>query len=161
MVKTKDAIALARSLIGTPYAELDCINLIKKVIRDAPGGVKTYTTAGTNALWDSYDMSAKYRDLTWRQEGLDGAQAGMLAFKADGEDVHHVGLVTDGGTVRVKRASRMATSGMSMSSFRGILTLFCLSVTTEMEVTSEPVPLVVGIAASTGRGISSTALHAK
>lgn len=99
MIKTKDAIAKAREQLGTPYAELDCINLIKKVIRDAPGGVKSYTTAGTNSLWDSYDMSAKYRDLTWRQEGLDGARAGMLAFKADGEDVHHVGLVTDMGTV--------------------------------------------------------------
>ena len=99
MIKTRDAIAKARELLGTPYAELDCINLIKKVIRDAPGGVKSYTTAGTNSLWDSYDMSAKYKDLTWRQEGLDGAQAGMLAFKTDGEDVHHVGLVTDVGTV--------------------------------------------------------------
>ena len=99
MIKTKDAIAKARELLGTPYAELDCINLIKKVIRDAPGGVKSYTTAGTNALWDSYDMSAKYKDLTWRKEEIDGAQAGMLAFKADGEDVHHVGLATDVGTV--------------------------------------------------------------
>ena len=99
MIKTQVAITKAREQLGTPYAELDCINLIKKVIRDAPGGVKSYTTAGTNALWDSYDMSAKYKDLTWWQEGLDGAQAGMLAFKADGEDVHHVGLATDVGTV--------------------------------------------------------------
>ena len=99
MIKTLDAIAKARKLLGTPYAQLDCINLIKKVIRDAPGGVKGYTTAGTNALWDSYDMSAKYRDLTWRQTGLAGAQAGMLAFKADGEDVHHVGIVTGDGMV--------------------------------------------------------------
>ena len=72
-----------------------------------------------------------------------------------------VAAVTEGGTVRVKRASRMATSGMSMSSFSGILTLFFLSVTTEMEVTSDPVPLVVGMAASTGRGRSSAALQAK
>ena len=99
MIKAKDAIAKARSLIGTPYKELDCINLIKKVIRDAPGGVKSYTTAGTNALWDSFDSAPKYQDLTWRQEGLSGAKAGMLAFKADGEDVHHVGIVTDVGTV--------------------------------------------------------------
>ena len=99
MIKASDAIRIARSLIGTPYAELDCINLIKKVIRDAPGGVKTYTTAGTNTLWRSYDAAAKYRDLTWRQAGLSGAQAGMLAFKADGEDVQHVGIVTGEGTV--------------------------------------------------------------
>ena len=44
-------------------------------------------------------MSAKYRDLTWRQEGIQGARAGMLAFKRSGENVHHVGLVTGDGTV--------------------------------------------------------------
>lgn len=99
MVKAADAIQTARALIGTPYGEIDCINLIKRVIRTAPGGVPGYTTAGTNTLWRSYDMSAKYRDLTWRQEGIQGARAGMLAFKRSGEDVHHVGLVTGDGTV--------------------------------------------------------------
>ena len=99
MIKTKDAIREARKLLGTPYAELDCINLIKAVIRKAPGGVKTYTTAGSNALWRSFDAAPKYKDLTYRQDGIDYADAGMLAFKADGEDYHHVGLVTDAGTV--------------------------------------------------------------
>lgn len=32
MIQTSDAIATARALIGTPYRELDCINLIKKVV---------------------------------------------------------------------------------------------------------------------------------
>ena len=99
MIKTEDAIRLARSMIGTPYSRADCIGLIKWIIRQAPGGVPGYTTAGTNTLWCSYDMSAKYRDLTWRQEGIQGARAGMLAFKRKGEDVHHVGLVTGDGTV--------------------------------------------------------------
>lgn len=99
MIRAKDAIAQARSLIGTPYSQLDCINLIKKVIRDAPGGVKNYTTAGTNTLWKSFEASAKYRDLTWRQEGLAGAKAGMLAFKRSGDDVHHAGIVTGEGTI--------------------------------------------------------------
>lgn len=99
MIRYQDAIAIARSLIGTPYGELDCINLIKKVIRTAPGGVKNYTTAGTNSLWKSYLMSKKYKDLIWRQEGLEGARAGMLVFKATGDDVHHVGIVTEQGTV--------------------------------------------------------------
>lgn len=99
MIKTQDAIDTARALIGTPYSELDCINLIKRVIRTAPGGVPWYTTAGTNALWASYISSDKYRDIIWRQEGIDGARAGMLAFKKHGGDVHHVGLVTERGTV--------------------------------------------------------------
>ena len=99
MIKARDAIRAARALIGTPYSELDCINLIKKVIRDAPGGVKTYTTAGTNTLWRSFAAAPKYRDLLQRRTGLAGAQAGMIAFKADGEDVHHAGIVTDVGTV--------------------------------------------------------------
>ena len=99
MIKARDAIARARALIGTPYSELDCINLIKKVIRTSAGGVKNYTTAGTNALWDSYDMSAKYKDLTWRQTGIEGAKAGMIPFKASGDDYHHAGIATGEGTV--------------------------------------------------------------
>lgn len=99
MIKAEDAIRVARSLIGTPYRELDCINLIKKVIRKAPGGVKNYTTAGTNALWRSYDSAPKYKDLTWRRESILGAKAGDIAFKANGEDFHHAGIVTDVGTV--------------------------------------------------------------
>lgn len=100
MVKAGDAIAAARTLIGTPYSELDCINLIKKVIRTAPGGVPGYTTAGTNTLWDSINSSAKYRDLTERHEGIAGIPAGALPFKrygADRED--HVGIATGEGTV--------------------------------------------------------------
>jgi len=99
VVKSQDAVAAARKLIGTPYSELDCINLIKKVIRTAPGGVPGYTTAGTNTLWKSAEASSKYRDLTWRQEGIAGAHAGMLAFKRRGNDVHHVGIVTEKETV--------------------------------------------------------------
>ena len=100
MIRAEDAIRTARSLIGTPYRELDCIGLIVRVIRTSPGGVGAYRTAGTNTLWRSAEASAKYRDLTWRQEGLAGAQAGMLSFKKrNGTDVHHVGLVTGDGTV--------------------------------------------------------------
>ena len=98
-VRTKDAIAAARALIGTPYSELDCIGLIVRVIRTTPGGKADYRTAGTNTLWRSAEASAKYRDLTWRQEGISGALAGMLAFKRSGDNVHHVGLVTERGTV--------------------------------------------------------------
>nr|DAH83784.1 MAG TPA: SH3 domain protein [Caudoviricetes sp.] len=107
MIETSEAIRTALELIGTPYSELDCINLIKKVIRTAPGGDKNYTTAGTNGLWNSDSKSAKYRDLTWKQEGISGAKAGMLAFMGVGTgDVNHVGLVTERGTVIHSSKSR-------------------------------------------------------
>ena len=103
MIKAQDAIAKARELIGTPYGtgagKLDCINLVKKIIRECPGGVRGYTTAGTNALWNSFTMSKKYKDLTMRERGIQGVRGGMLVFKQSGEDVHHVGLATTEGTV--------------------------------------------------------------
>lgn len=107
MIKTAEALHTARGLLGTSYDELDCINLIKKVIRTAPGGDKNYTTAGTNDLWNSDSKSAKYRDLTWKQESISGAKAGMLAFMGVGTgDVNHVGLVTEKGTVVHSSKSR-------------------------------------------------------
>ena len=107
MIKTSEAIRTARALIGTPYSELDCINLIKKVIRTCAGGDKRYTTAGTNALWDSDSKSGRYRDLTWKQAGISGAKPGMLAFMGVGTgDVNHTGLVTERGTVIHSSKSR-------------------------------------------------------
>lgn len=50
MIQAEEAIRAARGLIGTSYETLDCINLIKKVIRTCAGGDKRYTTAGTNEL---------------------------------------------------------------------------------------------------------------
>lgn len=107
MIKASEAIRTARALLGTSYDELDCINFIKKVIRTSAGGDSKYTTAGTNALWDSFDSAPKYRDLTWRQESVDGAKPGMLIFMGVGTgDVNHVGLVTDAGTVLHSSMSR-------------------------------------------------------
>ena len=99
MIKANNAIRTARILLGTPYSEMDCIALIRAVIKRTAGGDTTYRCEGTNWLWRSVDNSGKYRHLVWRQESLDGARAGMLAFKRDGEDIHHVGLVTSNGTV--------------------------------------------------------------
>lgn len=107
MITTNEAIRMARSLIGTSYETLDCINLVKKVIRTGAGGDKRYTTAGTNALWDSDSKSGKYRDLTWKQAGISGARPGMLAFMGVGTgDVNHVGLVTERGTIIHSSKSR-------------------------------------------------------
>lgn len=100
MIKAKDAIATARSLLGTPYSQMDCIGLIRAIIRKSPGGVPDYRCEGTNWLWDSINNGGKYRHLTWRQEGLKGVQAGMLPFKRYGtNDEGHVGIATGEGTV--------------------------------------------------------------
>jgi len=100
MIRAEDAIDRAKGLIGTPYAEMDCMALITEVIRRSRGGVKDYRCQGTNWLWNSEGNSGKYRHLIWRQEGLAGAKAGMLAFKRYGmDDVGHVGLVADRGMV--------------------------------------------------------------
>ena len=107
MIQAEAAIRAAREMIGTAYSELDCINLIKKVIRTAPGGDKRYTTAGTNELWNSFDSVPKYRHLIWRQSGISGAKPGMLAFMGVGTgDVNHTGLVTEQGTVIHSSKSR-------------------------------------------------------
>ena len=107
MIETSEAIRAAREMIGTAYSELDCINLVKKVIRTAPGGDKRYTTAGTNELWNSFDSVPKYRHLIWRQTGISGAKPGMLAFMGVGTgDVDHTGLVTERGTVIHSSKSR-------------------------------------------------------
>jgi cell wall-associated NlpC family hydrolase len=120
MIETSEAIRMARALIGTPYSELDCINLIKKIIRTAPGGDKNYTTAGTNDLWNSDSKSAKYRDLTWKQEGISGAKPGMLAFMGVGTgDVSHTGLVTERGTVIHSSKSRGCVVETELTEKRG------------------------------------------
>ena len=107
MIQAEAAIRAARGLIGTSYETLDCINLIKKVIRTCAGGDKRYTTAGTNELWNSFDSVPKYRHLIWRQSGISGAKPGMLAFMGVGTgDVSHTGLVTERGTVIHSSKSR-------------------------------------------------------
>lgn len=107
MIQAEEAIRAARGLIGTAYSELDCINLVKKVIRTCTGGDRRYTTAGTNELWNSFDSAPKYRHLIWRQSGISGAKAGMLAFMGVGTgDVSHTGLVTEQGTVIHSSKSR-------------------------------------------------------
>ena len=120
MIDTNEAIRTAWGLIGTPYSELDCINLIKKVIRTAPGGDRNYTTAGTNDLWNSDSKSGKYRDLTWKQAGISGAKPGMLAFMGVGTgDVNHTGLVTQRGTVIHSSKSRGCVVETELTEKRG------------------------------------------
>lgn len=100
MIKAEDAIRTARSLIGTPYKKMDCIALIRAIIKQSPGGVKDYRCEGTNWLWDSVKNSGKYQHLTERYEGIENVPAGGLAFKRyglTGED--HVGIATGKGTI--------------------------------------------------------------
>ena len=67
MIEAEDAISTARTLLETPYSKMDCIALIRAVIRRSAGGVKDYRCEGTNWLWRSIDGSGKYRHLIWRQ----------------------------------------------------------------------------------------------
>lgn len=99
MIKASNAIRTARILLGTPYSEMDCMALIRAVIKRTAGGDKNYRCEGTNWLWKSIGNYGKYKHLTERWESIDGAKPGMLAFKRKGDDVHHVGLVTEAGTV--------------------------------------------------------------
>ena len=120
MIQAEEAIRAARGLIGTAYSELDCINLIKKVIRTCAGGDKRYTTAGTNELWNSFDSAPKYRHLIWRKAGISGAKPGMLAFMGVGTgDVNHTGLVTERGTVIHSSKSRGGVVETALSEKNG------------------------------------------
>ena len=120
MIQAEEAIRVARGLIGTAYSELACINLVKKVIRTAPGGDKRYTTAGTNELWNNFDSVPKYRHLIWRQAGISGAKPGMLAFMGVGTgDVSHTGLVTERGTVIHSSKSRGGVVETALSAKAG------------------------------------------
>jgi hypothetical protein len=120
MIQAEEAIRAARGLIGTAYSELDCINLIKKVIRTCAGGDKRYTTAGTNELWNSFDSVPKYRHLIWRKAGISGAKPGMLAFMGVGTgDVSHTGLVTERGTVIHSSKSRGGVVETALSEKNG------------------------------------------
>ena len=47
-----------RALIGTLYSELDCINLIKRVIRTAPGGVEITEGEYTRLLAEIREKAA-------------------------------------------------------------------------------------------------------
>lgn len=107
MITAAEAIRVARSKLGTPYGsgpgQLDCINLVKAVIRESLGGDPAYTDAHVPALWASYESSGKYRHLIMQHIGIDGATPGMLAFKGQplGRDHQpsHVGIVSYDGKV--------------------------------------------------------------
>ena len=114
MIAAKDAVRLAREALGTPYGsgpgELDCINLIKKIIRTAPGGQRKYTVSGANGLWKSRSASAKYRDvIAWRtlEDGACECAGEILAIIV-GDSCEHVGLCCGDGTVIHASASRGA-----------------------------------------------------
>ena len=118
MIAAKEAVRLAEEVLGTPYGsgagQLDCINLIKKIIRSASGGVKKYTVSGATGLWKSRSASAKYRDviayraLSDTENGCVGEILAMIA----GETCNHVGLCCGDGTVIHASASHGAVVRM-------------------------------------------------
>lgn len=114
-VSANDAISKARSLLGTPYGsgkgKLDCINLIKRIIRECPGGQRFYTTSGSNGLWGSREASEKYRDIVaWRElHNGDSGRAGEVLAMIHGNSCDHVGLAIGDGTVIHASKSNGAT----------------------------------------------------
>lgn len=94
----------ARELIGLSYSNCDCIAVIRQAAN--------IRCSGTNWLWRSYNMSAKYKYLTERHVGHISLPTlpGTLVFKIDFDEVpdgysdkpncYHVGIVgTNGKTV--------------------------------------------------------------
>lgn len=92
----------ARELIGLTYSICDCIG----VVRNAAN----IRCSGTNWLWRSYKMSAKYRYLVERgkSDGIILPEIpGTLVFKiswdeipkgySDDPDCYHVGIIGDTG----------------------------------------------------------------
>lgn len=96
-------VARARSLLGRPYSEVDCIGVVRKAL-----GI---SCQGTNWLWRSINNSSKYRYLTSRTPypAPYPGRAGLLVFKArwstvpsgydESPDIYHVGVLDGLGQV--------------------------------------------------------------
>lgn len=104
-IKASTSLPFARSLLGKKYGsgrdELDCINLIKHIIRKCKGGWPLYTTSGTNGLWGSREACTKYRDIVaWRElRNGDTGRANEVLAMIHGNSCDHVGLAMGDGTV--------------------------------------------------------------
>lgn len=81
MTKGKSVVAYAKSQMGKPYDEIDCIRLVVLSVRNgegASGESKTYRCANTNELWRSLNASGKYRYITRRLELETAKTLGLL-----------------------------------------------------------------------------------
>lgn len=96
-------VARVLDLIGTPYSECDCKDVIAK-----PLGIRF---AGTNWLWRSIKNSSKYRYLVSRVQSpmpTDGLKLGDILFKIrdkvpdgydDKPDAYHVSVYIGNGKI--------------------------------------------------------------
>lgn len=92
-----------KALIGTPYSQCDCKDVIAK-----PLGIRF---AGTNWLWRSIKNSSKYRYLVSRVQSpmpTDGLKPGDILFKIrdkvpdgydDRPDAYHVSVYIGNGKI--------------------------------------------------------------
>ena len=65
--------------IGNAYSQEDCVHAaVINLIRNCPGGDKSYRTAGCTELWNSIDKSGKYRHITKRMTLSEALKEGML-----------------------------------------------------------------------------------
>lgn len=95
----------AKSLIGRPYTEVDCIGVVRSAAN--------IRCQGTNWLWRSYNNSGKYRYLNIRMERaptMQEARDGMLVFRirwdqipdgyTDKPNCYHVGIICGGSVIQ-------------------------------------------------------------
>ena len=81
MTKGTSVAAYGKSLIDTPYKEVDCIKLVVLSVRNgagADGESKSYQCGGCNELWRSLNASGKYRYVTRRLELETAKTLGLL-----------------------------------------------------------------------------------
>lgn len=65
--------------LGNPYSKEDCIHaVVINLIRNCPGGDKSYRTSGCTELWNSINSSSKYRHCTKRMTLTEARKEGLL-----------------------------------------------------------------------------------
>jgi hypothetical protein len=119
-----DFCARAKSLIGRPYSEIDCIGVVR-----VAAGIRCQ---GTNWLWRSYNNAGKYRYLSIRMDRsptMKEARNGMLVFRIKWEQIpngytdkpncHHVGVITDDMVIQSNPSSGVTISAYNPDQWDG------------------------------------------
>lgn len=114
-----------RELVGLPYAECDCKDVICKAL-----GIRM---SGTNWLWRSIGNSSKYRYLIYREEIpplTDSLLIGDILFKirsgcpdgySEQPDAYHVGVyIGDGCVIHSSPKTGVRVDGYRLGEWQGL-----------------------------------------